>query len=138
MKGIRHIKCVDGFALLAVVFFIVIVSALVSLSNNLVSNQIRMTSSIFLRTQAYFAASSGISWASSYTLNNVGCPPNATGTVGIFTVQVKCTQAGPYSDPGQSDFLLYSVTSIASTGTYSKTGYTAKRLTQTFISRKTS
>lgn len=129
-----------GFSLVTAIFLLVVLASLGAFMVTIGGTQRTTTIAAIQGARAYQAASSGIEWAiprllapgtdctaitanSSYTLN-------VTGMNG-FDVSVSCegtthTEAGP---PG--NVKIYSITSVATFGTYGSPDFVRRRITAT-------
>lgn len=114
-------KTTKGFALPTVIFFLIIVAAIVGVMAKLASNQAGSAALGILGVRADFAAKSGIEWA-SYQINSdpAWCGSttlNLTDALTGFVVTVQCAARNTYVEGGKT-IVMYDVISIASYGTY--------------------
>jgi Tfp pilus assembly protein PilX len=122
-----------GFALVPVLFLIVIVSALGAVALKISLGQEQTVTMALQQARALAAARTGIEWG-AYTALNTGCSGttlNLTeGALVGFTVVVTCA-ATPYSD-GSNSYQSYTITSTATLGTYGTTGFVHRVVRTTF------
>lgn len=127
-----------GFTLVAALFLIVVLAAL-GIAIVTISGVQRQSVNLSLKeTQAYFAARSGLEYASWYATQNpaAGCT-NASLTPGSYqltgmTITVTCAGSSTHTENG-STFYVYSYTSVASYGTYGQPDYVSRTLTATIV-----
>lgn len=110
-----------GFALPTVIFFLVIVSAIVVMMAKLSSNQAGSIALSIEGSRAYYAAKSGVEWAAYQIESNPAWCGSAnlslTGGMMGFTVSVSCSALNTYIEGGKS-ISMYEVSSVASKGSF--------------------
>lgn len=114
-------KTTKGFALPTVIFFLIIVAAIVGVMAKLASNQAGSAALGILGVRADFAAKSGIEWASYQIDSDPGwCGSttlNLTDALTGFVVAVQCVARNAYIEGGKT-IVMYEILSTASYGTY--------------------
>ncbi|MBL4606301.1 MAG: hypothetical protein JKY01_00515 [Pseudomonadales bacterium] len=110
-----------GFALPMVIFFLVIVSGIVTMMAKLSANQAGSTALSIQSARAYYAAKSGVEWAAyQIDANPTWCSSgslNLTGGLNGFTVSVSCSALNTYVEGGKS-ISMYEISSVASSGVF--------------------
>jgi MSHA biogenesis protein MshP len=123
-----------GFAIVAAIFLLVILSALGAFMLTMSSSQQITSAQDIQGTRAYWAAKAGIQWAASQVQSPAVACPAASTTFALdgFNVTVACT-AKSYAE-GTSTKIIYWVESTAksTTGSVGQVGYT-ERVVNAFI-----
>ncbi|MBC7955009.1 MAG: hypothetical protein H7Y33_03940 [Cytophagales bacterium] len=137
-RTIKRISTQRGFALVAAVLVMVVLSLLgawmLSLSNTQRISSVRD----LLGSRAYYAARAGVEWGAYQAMINNSCSasaalPSAVATTG-FAVQVACAQTGPLSEGSVNNIMVYQITATASTGSLGAHDY-AERQLQAIVSK---
>lgn len=126
-----------GFTLVAALFLIVVLAAL-GIAIVTISGVQRQSVNLSLKeTQAYFAARSGLEYASWFATQNpaAGCTsttltPGGNQLTGM-TITLACASS-THTENG-STFYVYSYTSVASYGTYGQPDYVSRTLSATIV-----
>jgi len=103
-----------GFALPAAIFVLVVVAAIVASMVRLGATQINQVNMSLLTSRAYWAAQSGLEWATHQVSATNACFGNTTLTIGSFAVQMQCT-ADAYQEAGFTSVVRYHVSAVATT-----------------------
>jgi MSHA biogenesis protein MshP len=130
-RTIRRRSAQRGFALVAAVLVMVVLSLLgawmLSLSNTQRISSVRD----LLGSRAYYAARAGMEWgAYQAMLGNCSASaalPSAVAATG-FDVQVACARTGPLSEGSVSNIMVYEITATASTGSLGAHDYAERQL----------
>ena len=109
-----------GFAIMAAVFLLVVLSLLAAMIVALSSTQQVGQARDLLGARAYFAARTGIEWGVYQALRNSSCSaatnlPALGGSAGGFAVSVTCSTQ-PF-DEGGNAVVVYTIASTATQGT---------------------
>ena len=118
-----------GFSLIAAIFLLVVVAALVIYVTNI--GVVQQTTLLYgvQGARASQAARSGIEWGTHQAINLGNCAASTSFThasFGGFTVEVRCTQTTHFEGVTQID--TYSFESIASSGVYGSLDYVQRRI----------
>lgn len=126
-----------GFTLVAALFLIVVLAAL-GIAIVTISGVQRQSVNLSLKeTQAYFAARSGLEYASWFATQNpaAGCTNTALAPGGNqltgMTTTLACASS-THTENG-STLYVYSYTSVASYGTYGQPDYVSRTLSATIV-----
>lgn len=123
---------VRGFAILAAVFLLIVLSLLGTMIVSLSATQHVASARDFSGSKAYFAARAGIEWGVYQTLRLGACAASSTlpalaGSSQGFAVQMTCTASGPF-DEGGTAVMVYRLTSTATIGTPGAIDYADRQL----------
>ena len=120
-------RSVQGMALIAVIFIMVIMSGAVLMMSRLADMQAAERTMDLLGARADFSAQAGLEWAMYEIFSNPGCPTSPTTLtmdsetdLSGFSVVVTCV-ARPYTE-GLETVTIYDVQSQASISSFSTTG----------------
>ncbi len=124
-----------GFAIVAAIFLLVVLSALGAFMLTFSSVQHITSAQDVQGTRAYQAARTGIEWGAYQVLINSSCPLStsltAGGTQAGFSITVQCNSfSSPYTEGGGT-VSMYQITSTASQGTLGSATYVERQLTAT-------
>jgi MSHA biogenesis protein MshP len=111
-----------GFALPAVIFFLIVVAAIVAAMSKMAANQSGSTSLSLQGIKANYAAKSGVEWASfQVASDSTWCASttlNLTDALSGFVVTVTCTARNSFIEGGKT-VVMYDILSTARYGNYS-------------------
>ena len=126
----------SGFVLPTAIFLLVVLAALATYMVSL-SRTSHISSALDVQgSRATLAARAGIEWGAWQLLRNASCvaayPPLAlAGTLATFSVNVSCTQSGPYTD-GADTVGVYLITSTATSGASGQVDYVERQINASF------
>ncbi len=124
-----------GFAIVAAIFLLVVLSALGAFMLTFSTVQHITSAQDVQGTRAYQAARTGIEWGAYQVLiNSKNCPSStsltAGGTQAGFNITVQCSSFGPYTEGGNT-VNMYQIISTASQGTVGSATYVERQLQAT-------
>ncbi len=124
-----------GFALLAAIFVLVIMSGAGALALRVSATQSRNASMALLGARTYYAAYSGIEWATYKAINGGGCPSAsfalAEETASGIAVSITCSSADHVE--GATTRSTLSVESTASYGSFGDRDFISRGLQVTIV-----
>jgi len=119
----------EGFALVAAIFILVILSATGALSLRLAGRRQAASSLGLLSTRAYYAARSGLEWGMAQAATGDPCPTAnlslSQGMLQGFSVQIGC-QATVHVEGSTSERII-ELTATASRGSFGDRDYVSRR-----------
>lgn len=117
-----------GFALVGVVFVLVVLGILGATMLSLSTVQTSTGVFALQGTRAYAAASSGIEWGINRALPpNNSCVASTPLSVDGFNVSVECLQS-PLITEGGSSYFVYEIRALAELGSFGDPEYFSRRL----------
>ncbi|MHB1334012.1 MAG: hypothetical protein ACYCY1_15585 [Sulfuriferula sp.] len=123
-----------GFAIVAAIFLLVVLSALGAFMLTFSSVQHITSAQDVQGTRAYQAARTGIEWGAYQVLISSNCPSSTTltagGTQAGFSILVQCN-AFPSTTEGGNTVNMYQIISTASQGTLGSATYVERQLQAT-------
>ena len=123
-----------GFAIVAAIFLLVVLSALGAFMLTFSSVQHITSAQDVQGTRAYQAVRTGIEWGAYQVLQNSSCPGSTSLTAGGtqvgFNIVVGCTSY-PSITEGGNTVNMYQITSTASQGTVGSATYVERQLQAT-------
>lgn len=112
----------NGFALPAVIFFLIVMAGIVASLSKMAANQSGLTSLSLQGIKANYAAKSGVEWAAFQITNDVtwcgSTTLNLMDALSGFSVTVTCTARNSFVEGGNT-VVMYEILSTASYGNYS-------------------
>lgn len=130
MSGTNHQR---GFTLIAAIFLVVVLAALITFMLTLSGTQHFTTMLSLKGAQAHQAANSGIEWGIRRALDDGGCfagstfPLTGDGLTG-FTVTVSCSQTTHPVVPVGDFVNIYAIEAFAESGSYGNFDYVSRRI----------
>ena len=123
-----------GFAIVAAIFLLVVLSALGAFMLTFSSVQHITSAQDIQGTRAYQAARTGIEWGAYQVLISSSCPSStsltAGGTQAGFSIVVQCNAFPPTTEGGNT-VNMYQIISTASQGTLGSATYVERQLQAT-------
>jgi len=123
-----------GFAIVAAIFLLVVLSALGAFMLTFSSVQHITSAQDIQGTRAYQTARTGIEWGAYQALRNSTCSPSTTltagGTQAGFSIVVQCNAFPPTTEGGNT-VSMYQIISTASQGTLGSATYVERQLQAT-------
>jgi MSHA biogenesis protein MshP len=124
-----------GFALMATIFVLLVLTALAAFSVRIATTQQQSVAFDVLVARAQAAADSGIEYGANQALRYAQCPGSAPVTLGAatlngFAVTVTCSPTPPHQ-VGATSYHAYVLQSTAQQGTYGSADYVARTVTRT-------
>ena len=122
----------QGFSLIAAVFLIVVLAALVAFMLSMAGVQHQTATLVLRQAQAQAAARAGIDWAAAQALPGGSCPPTGASPdimVNGYAVEVSCA-ATAHTELGTT-VQVFAITATASDGVYGNPGFVRRTITAT-------
>jgi MSHA biogenesis protein MshP len=114
-----------GFSIVTALFILLVLAVLGGFMVTMSGVQSRTSLWALQGARAYHAARSGLEWGVYQSLANGACAADSF-TVDGFTVNVTCSEES-FTEGGQA-YKVYSLTSLAQSGTYGSSDYISRQL----------
>ncbi len=135
-------KPIAGFAMISAIFLIVVLALLVTYMTRFTTETFSETGLTMQGVRTYYAARSGLEWASAVSLNNSACPTATGGSCAANTACFKLTQGSFTSTLYSSNvtcssftateaigYTVFNFSSQGVIGTINNPGFTIRTLT---------
>lgn len=126
MSGSRCIRGEGGFALVGVIFLVVVLSTLGAYMVTLSVMQSRTSVLGLQGARAYHAAKSGLEWGTYKAVIDGDCDASETFAVGVFQVTVTCSSQ--QAREAGTVFNVFSLTSQSTFGTYGQLDFVSRSI----------